>query len=132
MENLLLNTMERDIKYLEAHGDMEDAQIKRNELELYVLFPDARFIIDGDFLPMLDDLLTEEKHIFLTHTRYCCCWDEEEYKPTEFYEIKGDKITYRYVFNELIRQDFNPDCNHYFLELITQTTNIQFDLFMGS
>ena len=84
MVNLLLNTMKRDIEYLEAHGDMEDAQTKRNELELYVLFPDARFIIDGDFLPMLDDLLTEEKHIFLSHTRYCCCWDEEEYKPTEF------------------------------------------------
>ena len=132
MEDKWVKSMEEDIMFYKASGDEEGLEFAKNELIIYELFKDARFNIDHDFLPILDDLLTEEKHIFLSNHLTCYCYDGMGRPNQEFYEIKGDRITYRYVLNELIRQDFNPDCNHSFLEMITPTTNIQFDLCMGS
>ena len=133
MENLLLKSMKEDIQFMKATGDdEEEIEFAKTALILYEMFPDARFSISHDFLPILDDLLTEEKHIFLSNHLTCYCYDGMGRPNQEFYEIKGDRITYRYVLNELIRQDFHPECNHSFLEMITEATNIQFDLCMGS
>jgi len=96
------------------------------------IFPDANFSIDVDFLYVLDELLTDKKHIFISNDRYCYCWDGIDAPKQEFFEIKGDSITYRYVLNELIRQDFNPNCNHIFLEGIDKVSEIQYRLSMGS
>jgi hypothetical protein len=134
MEDNWVKSYENDIMFLEATGDEEAAQSTKNELIIYKLFPDARFNIDHDFIPILDDLLTEEKHIFLSNHLTCYCYDGLGRPNQEFYEIKGDRITYRYVLNELIKQDFHQYryCSHSCLEMITPTTNIQFDLCMGS
>lgn len=132
MEDKWVKSMKQDIMFYKASGDEEGLEFAKNELIIYEMFPDARFNIDHDFLPILDDRLTEEKHIFLSNHLTCYCYDGMGRPNQEFYEIKGDRITYRYVLNELIRQDFHPECNHLFLEMITPTTNIQFDLCMGS
>ena len=132
MEDKWVKSMEEDIMFYKASGDEEGLEFAKNELIIYELFKDARFNIDHDFLPILDDLLTEEKHIFLSNHLTCYCYDGMGRPNQEFYEIKGDRITYRYVLNELIRQDFNPDCNHRFLEGIDKVSEIQYSLSMGS
>lgn len=115
-------------------SDIEYTEEQYEEMfeEIDKLFPDANFSIDIDYLSILDELLTDKKQIFISNDRFCYCWDGIDAPKQEFFEIKGDKITYRYVLNELIRQDFNPDCNHRFLEGIDKVSEIQYSLSMGS
>ena len=115
-------------------SDMEYTEEQYEEMfeEIDKLFPDANFSIDVDFLSVLDEEFTDKKHIFISNSRHCYCWDGIDAPKQEFFEIKGDSITYRYVLNELIRLDFNPDCNHRFLENIDKVSDIQYSLSMGS
>ena len=114
-----------EIEYTEEQYEKMFAEIER-------LFPHANFSIDIDYLSILDELLTDKKHIFISNDRYCYCWDGIDAPKKVFYEIKGDRLTYRFVLNELIRLDFNPDCNHRFLESIDSVTDIEYSLSMGS
>jgi len=100
--------------------------------EIDRLFPDAKFGISTTFLPILDELLTDKKQIFISNSRNCYCWDGIDVPKQEFFEIKGEKITYKYLLNELIRLDFNPECNHNYLEIIDKVSDIQYSLFLGS
>jgi len=126
-----------DIKIQQIYMYMSDIEYTEEQYEEMIegmekIFPDANFSIDVDFLYVLDELLTDKKHIFISNDRYCYCWDGIDAPKQEFFEIKGDSITYRYVLNELIKQDFNPDCNHIFLEGIDKVSEIQYRLSMGS
>lgn len=114
-----------DIEYTEEEMEKMIDEINR-------IFPDANFSIDIDYLPILDELLTDKKHIFISNDRYCYCWDGINAPKKVFFEIKGDRLTYRYVFNELIGLDFNPECNHCFLEDIVKITDIEYSLSFGS
>lgn len=109
-----------------------DEQYEEMFEEIDRLFPDANFSIGINYLPILDELLTDKKHIFISNDRYCYCWDGIDAPKKVFFEIKGDRLTYRYVLNELIRQKLNPECNHRFLEGIIKKTDIEYSLYFGS
>ena len=114
-----------DTEYTEEQYEKMFREIER-------IFPDAKFSICLGFLPILDDLLTDKKQIFISNSRTCYCWENIEGPKQQFFEIKGEKLTYKYVLNELIKQNFDPECNHVFLEGIIKVNDIQYSLWMGS
>lgn len=87
------------------------------------MFKEAQFDISID-LELMDELLTEQNHIIIKNAYSCYCHNNN--KPTEYFSIKGDRLTYRYVINKLIEQDLKLDCNHRFLEGFDKTPNRQF------
>lgn len=117
-------------KDLDNQSKTSEDYDKQNAI-LEEMFPNAQFSIAIE-LEELEELLTEKKHIFITHSRNCHCYDQCGHPPTAYYEIKGEQLTYKYVLQELIRQNLCPECDHRFLEGFDQTTEIQFSIFFGS
>ena len=134
--NIMIYEEEKEKKYLcrdcfdTEQEKKEYEEYEKNQEQIDKIFPNANFHIDIH-LSILDDIFTTKKQIFITHSHNCYCYTGN-YRPTEFFEIKGDKITYRYIFNELIRQGLNVECNHCFFEGFDKTTNIQYSICFGS
>lgn len=95
------------------------------------MFKDAQFDICID-LELMDELLTEQNHIIIKNAYNCCCYNND--KPNEYFSIKGERLTYRYVIDKLIEQDLKMDCDHRFLEGFDKTPNgqFQYELSKGS
>jgi hypothetical protein len=119
-------------EYTEEQYEIIDQEIDMAIQEIDRIFPDAKFDICTSFHDKLDHLLTDKKQIFISNVKDCYCWDDINTPKQQFFEIKGEKLTYKYVLNELIRLNFNPECNHTFLESIDKVTDIQYRLWMGS
>jgi hypothetical protein len=81
----------------------------------------------------LDEVLTNETYIVLKNTYNCYCYSNCIREPDYFY-ISHPKITYRVIIEHLIKNNFDPACNHNFFEGIVKTKNstCQYDIFMGS
>lgn len=81
----------------------------------------------------LDEPLTDKKEIIIKNTYDCYCWDGIN-RPNDYFIVKNDKITNRFVINQLIKQNFNPNCNHCFLEDFHQSdeNSTEFICVMGS
>ena len=96
------------------------------------MFPDAKFSICIDSHEM-NELLTDKKRIVIKQTYNCYCYSEYP-RNTEYFYINGDRLTYKYVIDELIKQGLNPNCNHRFLEIIHPSKNseVQYEIFFGS
>jgi len=79
------------------------------------LFPNAKFSMCIDFND-LHKVITRKKEVTLFQTFNC--WHYESYpRMDKTFIIKSNKpMTYRYIINELIKQDFSLDCEHRFLE----------------
>ena len=95
-------------------------------------FPGASFDICMR-LKELDKVISEEKTIVVKSSYGCYCYDECK-RNDETYIIQGEKITNRYVIEQLILQGLRIDCNHRFLELIqpVPNRNCEFELWFGS
>lgn len=96
-------------------------------------FPNAKFTIAINY-DDLDEKITDEKQIVIKNAYTCYCY-EGNYRPTDYFIVSNDNITNRIVIQELIRQGFDPDCNHNFLEFFHKTSNsdsIEFEMYMGS
>jgi hypothetical protein len=79
----------------------------------------------------LDEVLTHEKDVIISHTFACYCWNNV--RKREYYHMKSDKpITKRMVIQKLIDINFNTFCNHSFLEDIFMKTPAQIGLYFGS
>jgi hypothetical protein len=91
----------------------EDEYEKESEL-IDQMFPNANFTIAID-LHELDDLVTEDQEISIKHTYNCYCYGDRP-RETEYYEIKGNQLTNKFILLELIKQGLNLDCNHCFVE----------------
>lgn len=104
----------------------------REELER--LFPDIKFSL-GIELEDLDIKLSTLDKIIVKNTKNCYCYGDDN-PPSDFIEVvkpEGEThITYRDVIKKLSDIGYDPECNHNYLELIQQTTPIQFDLWFGS
>lgn len=97
------------------------------------LFPHLCFSVDDEFIPDLDAVISTEPVIVLKQTYHCYCYDLEP-RTTDYIPIvnDGSGITYRAIFTQLDQLGYDPQCNHRFLEGITQITAVQYELCFGS
>ncbi len=96
---------------------------------MHEMFPNAMFEIDIP-LSELNDVITDANNIIVTHT-LCNCGINTWNRTTHYY-ISGNKMTNKYVINELIKQGLDLDCDHFFLEGFRQISETQFELVIGS
>lgn len=81
----------------------------------------------------LDDLVSDKNEIVVKNT-----YDDDDdgggYRPTDYFIIRGTRITNRVIINELIRKEFNPNCNYRFLEGFRKCnmSSIEYECIMGS
>lgn len=82
---------------------------------------------------VLDEVVTDKHVIVLKNSYTCYCWREHN-RPTDYFVVHGVNITNRFLIHELIRNDFNPGCNHIFLEGFHQPNknSMEYDCCMGS
>ena len=95
-------------------------------------FPGASFEICMR-VKELDKVISDENTIVVKSSYGCYCYDECK-RNDETYIIQGEKITNRYVIEQLILQGLTIDCNHRFLELIQKVPDsvCEFKLWFGS
>jgi len=104
-----------------------------NEFDkINIMFPNAQFTIVIDMVDM-DELITSNQYLIIKHSYDCYCYADCN-KSTEYYYIKGEHITQKYVIKQLIHQGIDLDCNHCFLEGFYKTlgSDCQFELCVGS
>jgi hypothetical protein len=114
----------------DEHVPTEDEEDEYLEIERR--FPNAGFSICFS-LKDLDEILSNEPIIIIKNTFKCYCYSEFP-KDSEYYIIKGGKLTYSFIIKELIRQGLYLECNHRFLEGFwkTPTSDVQYVLMTGS
>lgn len=108
------------------------------------MFPDAKFAISIR-LSDLNDIVSPLDKIIVKQTFDCYCYRgignaelQEPCQVPKWFPIhcrETGMMTVRHVVNELIRQGMSLDCNHCFLEGITQSSkggDCQFELIIGS
>ena len=80
----------------------------------------------------LDDIISESEQIIIKQDFTCYCFNVK--REPLYYRIKGigQKLTNRYIINELIEQKMNLECNHMFLEGFIKKTDVQFELLVTS
>ena len=104
----------------------KDKEYKNFEFKMKIideLFPNARFDICIDFND-LHKVVTTKKKVTLIQTFDCYCYETCP-RSIKTFIIKSNKpMTIRYIINELIKQDFELDCNHRFLESLEVNDNI--------
>jgi hypothetical protein len=100
--------------------------------QIHNMFPKAKFEIAINIKEM-DKLVTDKDFIIIKKTYDCFCYKECT-KKTEYYYIRGDNITYRFVIEQLIEQGLELDCDHHFLEGFNKSSgsDCQFEISTGS
>ena len=99
------------------------------------MFPNAKFSIAIDY-DDLNELVTTRKNIVIKNTYTCYCYDNNPRK-TDYFFVKStspEGITYRFLIEELIRQDLCLECNHNFVEgfMKSNDSECQFEMVIGS
>ena len=109
-----------------------DEEYEREFEEYERMFPYAKFTISID-IEELDDLITDKQSIIIKQVYDCYCYENCN-KKTEYFYIKGENLTQRYVIEQLIKKGLEIECNHIFLEGFEKTkgSECQFELIFGS
>ena len=123
-----MSSSDSDCEKTEEQYDREHALIDE-------MFPNAKFTIAIDY-DDLNELVTEHKNIVIKNTYNCYCYDNNPRK-TDYFFIKTtspEGITYRFLIEELIRQDLCLECNHRFVEgfMKSKDSKCQFEIITGS
>jgi hypothetical protein len=100
--------------------------------QINIMFPNAQFTIAIDIEDM-NELITDKQHLIIKSSYDCYCYDNAK-KKTDYFYIKGENMTVRYVIEELIKQGLKLDCNHHFLEGFNKISGsgCEFELCVGS
>ena len=115
--------MEINVKRIKTEEENE----KENEM-LYSMFPDAKFVISID-IEKIDDLLSEKKEIIIQQSYKCYCHYFNITK--KIFTIRGDKLTNKYVIDQLIKQGLESDCNHMVLDSFHNIGGNLYEIFFG-
>jgi len=109
-----------------------DEEIECEIEKMHNMFPNAQFEVAID-IGEIDNLITDKQFIIVKNTYNCYCYDNCK-KITDYFNIKGENITNRYVIEQLIEQGLHLDCNHHFLEGFykTKDSDNQFEICVGS
>ena len=95
------------------------------------LFPNAMFDICIDYKD-LHTVITTKKKVKLIQTFDCYCYSDSIQMKNIFVIQSTKPMTRRYIINELIKQDFKLECNHYFLESIDVNNDGIIEWYAGS
>ena len=99
--------------------------------EVHKLFPYARFCIDIS-IKELGDIVVYAQQVAIKCEFNCYCYGEYP-RNSEFFICKSDHvITVTDLINCLIQNNFDPGCNHRFLEGFQLRTDAQVEAFFGS
>jgi hypothetical protein len=80
----------------------------------------------------LDTIISTEKDIIIKNTYGCYCYSEAQ-RPHDYFHIRSNQPhTNKTIIKHLIKNNFNPGCNHMFLEKISKINDTSYQLFMGS
>lgn len=98
----------------------------------YILSKYQKFTIAIPYYK-LNTKVTDKKNIVVKVDYTCHCYSQCP-RPNDYFYIQSDNITYKHIIEHLIANNFNPDCDHRFLEDIfpSKGSNVQFEIFMGS
>jgi hypothetical protein len=95
------------------------------------LFPNSKFTVCMD-IDELNKILTDKTEIIIKCVFNCHCYKTIK-RDTEYYLIKGNNMTYKYIINQLINQNLDlEDCDHQFIEGFDKTSECQYELITGS
>ena len=94
------------------------------------MFFDAMFDVIID-INELDDLVSDKKEIIIQQEFKCYCYKNLP-REKKLYTIKGDKLTNKYIINELIKQDLVLNCDHRFLEGFNNIKGNLYEIILGS
>lgn len=94
-------------------------------------FPRSKFTICIN-PNILDDVISNKNIIAIKTEHKCYCYGMNG--PTKFFYVNnnGNGITNRDVIKQLNKDNYDPDCNHNFLESIDKDNEAQFSLWFGS
>jgi hypothetical protein len=70
----------------------------------------------------LDDIVSELPQIVLKNQYNCYCYTDQR-RPDDYFVMRSNNLTYRYIIQQLIDRNFAPNCNHKFLEGFCKSTN---------
>jgi hypothetical protein len=108
-----------------------DEEYEYDAEQINSMFPNAQFTIAID-IENIDELITDKHNLIIKRNYNCYCYNYS--KNTDYYYIRGENMTVRYVIEELIKENLTLDCNHCFLEGFNKTlgSDCQFELCLGS
>jgi hypothetical protein len=109
-----------------------DEEIECEIEQMNNMFPTAQFEV-AISIEEIDKLITDKQFIIVKNTYSCFCYDNCK-KNTDYFYIRGQNITYRYVIEQLIEQGLQLDCDHHYLEGVYKTkgSECQFEICTGS
>jgi hypothetical protein len=114
-----------------------DDEYEREFQQIYKMFPDAKFDILISLKDM-DDIITENSYLIVKNSYNCYHYKDwkkpliASSRPAEYFIIRGEKITYKYMIEELVKQGLDTGCDHRGLEGYSKCTDNQIELFFGS
>ena len=96
----------------------------------YEMFPDAKFNVAIN-INDLDYIITDKKEIIIQQEFKCYCYKN---LPTDnkIFTIRGDKLTKKYVIDDLIKQGLVINCDHRFLEGFHNIKGNLYKMVLGS
>lgn len=130
-------------KYDDGYDDYYNNEYSYVEMGYGIIqqmFPNAKFNV-SILLQDMEKTISDLDKIIVKQTFVCYCYDGyEPVLPAKWFPIhcsfeKGEKMTNKFVINELIKQGLVLDCNHHYLEgffLSSNNTTCQFEMFLGS
>jgi hypothetical protein len=120
------------MEYIKLKEKEEQEQFDAEASLLYNMFPNAKFTISIDYYE-LDTVITRQPSIIAIQQYTCNCYNKNK-RITEYYYVKGNHITNKFIIQTLIDQGFNPNCRHRFLEgfLKMKNSDFKFEIMMGS
>jgi excinuclease UvrABC helicase subunit UvrB len=96
------------------------------------MFPDAKFTI-SIALEKMNKIITNNDIVVIQLIHNCYCYEDNERK-NEYVLVKndGNGITYKNLIDALIKEQYDPNCSHYFLENFYFINEITLEPFFGS
>lgn len=111
-----------------------DEEYEYDNKQINIMFPNAEFSVAID-IKDIDELITDKRELIIKRTYDCYCYSyDDTKKKADYFYIRGENLTYRYVIEQLIKQRLQIHCEHRFLEGFDKTTDsvCQFELCLGS
>tara|TARA_R110000823_G_scaffold27400_5_gene79808 strand:+ start:336 stop:872 length:537 start_codon:yes stop_codon:yes gene_type:complete len=112
-----------------SHSDILVEDEERNLLNIFGEYDAISICIPCH---ELDNVISEKKDIIIKNTYTCYCYSEAP-RPPDYFHIRSDTPhTNKTILKELMKQNFDPKCNHRFIEGIYKSGDITYEMYMGS